>query len=120
MFAFLRKRRGVAQLVARCVRDAKVVGSNPVASTKNPYCPRGSMDFLIIRLATGFEGGSRFAGAKRFARKRLKNKKARRQRRQLKIAERGAPLKAQIRRLDQKSILPKGWYGFFILKTSGL
>ena len=25
--------RGVAQLVARCVRDAKVVGSNPVAST---------------------------------------------------------------------------------------
>ena len=26
--------RGVAQLVARCVRDAKVVGSNPVASTK--------------------------------------------------------------------------------------
>ena len=27
--------RGVAQLVARCVRDAKVVGSNPVASTKN-------------------------------------------------------------------------------------
>ena len=30
------KNRGVAQLVARRVRDAKVVGSNPVASTKNP------------------------------------------------------------------------------------
>ena len=45
-------------MVARCVRDAKVVGSNPVASTKNPYCLRGSMDFLIIRHATGFEGGS--------------------------------------------------------------
>ena len=28
--------RGVAQLVARSVRDAEVVGSNPVASTKNP------------------------------------------------------------------------------------
>ena len=39
MFAFqLEKeavKRGVAQLVARCVRDAKVVGSSPVASTKN-------------------------------------------------------------------------------------
>ena len=36
MFDHLRKKpnRGVAQLVARCVRDAKVVGSNPVASTK--------------------------------------------------------------------------------------
>ncbi len=28
--------RGVAQLVARLVRDQEVVGSNPVASTKNP------------------------------------------------------------------------------------
>ena len=35
MYAFYKKGRGVAQLVARCVRDAKVVGSNPVASTKN-------------------------------------------------------------------------------------
>ena len=30
------KIRGVAQLVARMVRDHEVVGSNPVASTKNP------------------------------------------------------------------------------------
>ena len=43
MFDHLRKKpnRGVAQLVARCVRDAKVVGSNPVASTKTAagFCP---------------------------------------------------------------------------------
>ena len=58
--------RGVAQLVARLVRDQEVVGSNPVASTKNPY-PSLGYGFLILQLATGFEGGSRFAGAKRFA-----------------------------------------------------
>ena len=40
MNAFVRY-RGVAQLVARSVRDAEVVGSIPVASTKNPYYPSG-------------------------------------------------------------------------------
>ena len=54
-------------MVARCVRDAKVVGSNPVASTKTAVSPRGGRAVLILRLATGFEGGSRFARAKRFA-----------------------------------------------------
>ena len=65
--------RGVAQLVARCVRDAKVVGSNPVASTKTAVSPLVVRLFLILRLATGFEGGSRFAGAKRFALQSLEN-----------------------------------------------
>ena len=37
--AFFYRRRGVAQLVARSVRDAEVVGSNPVASTKNTVKP---------------------------------------------------------------------------------
>ena len=63
--------RGVAQLVARCVRDAKVVGSNPVASTKTAVSPMVLRLFLILRLATGFEGGSRFVGAKRFALRNL-------------------------------------------------
>ena len=48
-------------------RDAKVVGSIPVASTKTGVSPLVVRLFSILRLATGFEGGSRFAGAKRFA-----------------------------------------------------
>ena len=67
--------RGVAQLVARCVRDAKVVGSNPVASTKTAVSPMVLRLFLILRLATEFEGGSRFAGAKRFALRNFGNEK---------------------------------------------
>ena len=52
--------RGVAQLVARCVRDAKVVGSNPVASTKKPRnTKKCAAAFLLKCSATGFEGGSR-------------------------------------------------------------
>ena len=62
-------------MVARCVRDAKVVGSNPVASTKTAVSPMVLRLFLILRLATGFEGGSRFAGAKRFALRNLDYKK---------------------------------------------
>ena len=49
------------------IRDAEVVGSIPVASTKTAVSPMVLRLFLILRLATGFEGGSRFAGAKRFA-----------------------------------------------------
>ena len=41
------KKRGVAQLVARCVRDAKVVGSNPVASTKKCKSPFGVLHFYF-------------------------------------------------------------------------
>ena len=63
----LSKNRGVAQLVARSVRDAEVVGSIPVASTKTAVSPLVVRLFSILRLATGNEGGSRFAGAKRFA-----------------------------------------------------
>ena len=55
--------RGVAQLVARCVRDAKVVGSNPVASTKKgsakKHCPfwscGGSLEYTRYR---GFVRGA--------------------------------------------------------------
>ena len=38
--------RGVAQLVARSVRDAEVVGSIPVASTKNTVQPQGFTVFF--------------------------------------------------------------------------
>ena len=65
------KNRGVAQLVARSVRDAEVVGSIPVASTKTAVSPLVVRLFSILRLATGSEGGSRFAGAKRFALRKL-------------------------------------------------
>ena len=53
MFDHLRKQtknwknRGVAQLVARMVRDHKVVGSNPVASTKNPWKSNDFHGFFI-------------------------------------------------------------------------
>ena len=60
-------------MVARSVRDAEVVGSNPVASTKTAVSPMVVRLFLILRLATGIEGGSRFAGAKRFALRNLDN-----------------------------------------------
>ena len=56
--------RGVAQLVARCVRDAKVVGSNPVASTKS------SRITLVVRLlfysaaCDGIRGWEPFCGSK--------------------------------------------------------
>ena len=63
--------RGVAQLVARLVRDQEVVGSNPVASTKTIVSPLVVRLFLILLLARGFEGGSRFVGAKRFALRNL-------------------------------------------------
>ena len=65
-YALEREIRGVAQLVARCVRDAKVVGSNPVASTKTAVSPLVVRLFLILRLATGFEDGNRFVGTKGF------------------------------------------------------
>ena len=45
MYAF--KKRGVAQLVARSVRDAEVVGSIPVASTKNTVQPQGFTVFFL-------------------------------------------------------------------------
>ena len=40
--------RGVAQLVARSVRDAEVVGSIPVASTKNTVKPCGYAVFFCF------------------------------------------------------------------------
>ena len=46
MYAF--KKRGVAQLVARSVRDAEVVGSIPVASTKNTVKPCGCTVFFVF------------------------------------------------------------------------
>ncbi len=47
MYAFQMK-RGVAQLVARSVRDAEVVGSIPVASTKNTVQPCGCTVFFVF------------------------------------------------------------------------
>ena len=44
----LSKNRGVAQLVARSVRDAEVVGSIPVASTKNAGNCLNFLHFLFI------------------------------------------------------------------------
>ena len=52
------KKRGVAQLVARSVRDAEVVGSIPVASTKTAVSPLVARLFLTLRFATGSEGGA--------------------------------------------------------------
>ena len=45
----LNKQRGVAQLVARLVRDQEVVGSNPVASTKNPKMEHSILGFFCLR-----------------------------------------------------------------------
>ena len=59
--------RNYTKNLCKTLRDAKVVGSNPVASTKTAVSPLVVRLFLILRLATGIEGGSRFAGAKRFA-----------------------------------------------------
>ena len=42
------QRRGVAQLVARSVRDAEVVGSNPVASTKQLLQPVGGKSCFFV------------------------------------------------------------------------
>ena len=40
--------RGVAQLVARMVRDHEVVGSNPVASTKNRHLCKKNVHKCLI------------------------------------------------------------------------
>ena len=63
--------RNYTKNLCRTLRDAQVVGSDPVASTKTAVSPLVVRLFLILRLATGFEGGSRFAGAKRFALRNL-------------------------------------------------
>ena len=52
--------------------------------------------FLFILHATGFEGGSRFASAKRFAKIQQLFRKVTRQRTTLRTSERGAPLKAKL------------------------
>ena len=63
--------RNYTKNLCRTLRDHKVVGSIPVASTKTAVSPLVVRLFSILRLATGFEGGSRFAGAKRFALRKL-------------------------------------------------
>ena len=54
MYAFLfedgNAKRGVAQLVARSVRDAEVVGSIPVASTKTRHLCRISLHKAVFFL----------------------------------------------------------------------
>ena len=66
MYAFLviEKRRGVAQLVARLVRDQEVVGSNPVASTKNSRITIGGTAVLILRFCDGIRGWEPFYESK--------------------------------------------------------
>ncbi len=56
----MRFRRGVAQLVARSVRDAEVVGSNPVASTKNTAHPCGCAVFFVNADCDGVRGSEPF------------------------------------------------------------
>ena len=63
--------RNYTKNLCRRLRDAEVVGSIPVASTKTAVSPLVVRLFSILRLATGFEGGSRFARAKRFALRNL-------------------------------------------------
>ena len=48
--------RGVAQLVARLVRDQEVVGSNPVASTKNPKNGVSIFGFFVSTTCDGIRG----------------------------------------------------------------
>ena len=83
-------------MVARLVRDQKVVGSSPVASTKKYSTSSMCCIFYCFGIATGLEGGSRFAGAKRFALQSLEKRRICWQRTTLITSERGAPLKAQV------------------------
>ena len=65
------------------------------APTKNTLS-QGVFFVELYEYRRGFEGGSRFARAKRFAVFKAQLRKRSRQRRQLIIVERGALLKAQI------------------------
>ena len=59
------RKRGVAQLVARSVRDAEVVGSNPVASTKkHGIAFRLSRVFFVYEPCGGVRGWEPFCGSK--------------------------------------------------------
>ena len=83
-------------MVARLVRDQKVVGSSPVASTKKYSTSLMCCIFYCFGVATGLEGGSRFAGAKRFALQDLGKRGICWQSPTLITSGRGAPLKAQV------------------------
>ena len=47
--------RGVAQLVARLVRDQEAVGSNPVTPTKKPFVPYPGTNGFFVLECRGFE-----------------------------------------------------------------
>ena len=47
--------RGVAQLVARLVRDQEAVGSNPVTPTKKPFVPCPGTNGFFVLECRGFE-----------------------------------------------------------------
>ena len=66
MYAF--KKRGVAQLVARSVRDAEVVGSIPVASTKKCEAPFGVSHFFVV--STGRKESACYRGFARASKDR--------------------------------------------------
>ncbi len=64
----------MAQLVERVLGKDEVGGSNPPSSSKNTSTRFGWMYFFSEGIG-GFEGGSRFVIAKRFAQKSLTMKR---------------------------------------------
>ncbi len=60
----------MAQLVERVLGKDEVGGSNPPSSSKNTPIHFG-WEYFYTFILGGFEGGSRFARAKRFAQRKL-------------------------------------------------
>ena len=56
----------MAQSVEQLIRNQQVAGSSPASSSKNNPSHFG-VDYFFTDCMDGLEGGSRFAGAKRFA-----------------------------------------------------
>ena len=60
--------RGVAQLVARLVRDQEAVGSNPVTPTKKPFVPCPGTNGFFVLECRGFEQPDPAAAGRKSAR----------------------------------------------------
>ncbi len=56
----------MAQSVEQLIRNQQVAGSSPASSSKKDPSQQG-LDLFFSTDLDGLEGGSRFAGAKRFA-----------------------------------------------------
>ena len=61
--------RGVAQLVARLVRDQEAVGSNPVTPTKKPFVPCPGTNGFFVLECRGFEQPDPAAAGRKAARR---------------------------------------------------